>query len=118
MFAATTNPAGTVGGVTATGTSATGRTMMFTVAVRDGKIALRADNGLWVSRYNHGDYQTIEACKSEIDQYCLFAVELQGNVIALLADNGRYVGRASVGFERMQADSTALDRKCLLSVNA
>lgn len=91
---------------------------MFTVAVRDGKIALRADNGLWVSRYNHGDYQTIEACKSEIDVHCLFAVELQGNVIALLADNGRYVGRASVGFERMQPDKTALDRKCLLSVNA
>lgn len=90
---------------------------MFKVTVRGDKIALQADNGLWLSRISHGDYQTIEASKSEIDVYCLFSVVQQGSVIALQADDGHFVGRASVGFERMQPDKSSLDRTCLLAVN-
>lgn len=81
------------------------------------KIALKADNGCWVSRFFRDDCHRIEAVKTEIDIYCQFQV-FQGkeNEIYLKADNGYFLSRMHRGFEYVEAAKAVIDKHCLLIV--
>jgi Galactoside-binding lectin len=71
----------------------------FVVTVLDnGKIALKADNGKYLSRINRGNIESIKAVKDEIDTYSQFTVTvLADNKILLKADNGKYLSRINRG---------------------
>jgi hypothetical protein len=80
----------------------------FTVWVIDSDtVALRGDNGLFVSRIARERPNGIEAEKTTIDAYCLFKVEKLGSgQIALKAENGRYLSRINVGsLEPIEAEA-------------
>ena len=71
----------------------------FVVTVLDnGKIALKADNGKYLSRINRGKIESIETVKDEIDTYSQFTVTvLPDNKILLKADNDKYLSRINRG---------------------
>ncbi|XP_051952818.1 natterin-2-like [Xyrauchen texanus] len=52
----------------------------FSVFTRNGKVIFRADNGLFLSRYDRGN-QNIEAVKEGVDEYCEFALSI-GDIIS------------------------------------
>jgi hypothetical protein len=84
----------------------------------DNKIALKADNGCWLSRVFRDDCHRIEAVKREIDIHCQFQV-FQGkeNEIYLKADNGYFLSRIHRNsVEYVEAAKAVLDSHCLLIV--
>jgi hypothetical protein len=64
-------------------------------------ITLQADNGLYLSRINHGGINgtnTIEAAKTKVDAYSKFKiVRLDSGYFTLQADNGLYLSRINHG---------------------
>lgn len=66
----------------------------FRATQSDGKLLLKADTGLYLSRIHRSGIDYIEAAKSTPDVFCYFAVhnQLDGTVV-LQADNGKYLSR-------------------------
>ncbi len=61
-------------------------------------IAIKADDGLYLSRIARGDTNPIEAAKDSIDEYSQFKVTILANSqIALQADSGLYLSRIARG---------------------
>src|SRR5262245_54110774 len=61
-------------------------------------VALKADNGKYLSRINHGDRDPIEAVKDSIDAFSQFeATVLAKSQLVLKADDGKYVSRINRG---------------------
>jgi hypothetical protein len=74
-------------------------------------IALRADNGMYLSRISRPGKEPIEAAKSALDIFCQFTVTTLANgQIALQADTGKYLSRISrPNMEPIEAAKSALD---------
>ncbi|NHB93054.1 fascin domain-containing protein [Photorhabdus cinerea] len=91
----------------------------FVTQIDANKIVLRANNGLYLSRFSlvGGDY--IAAVKSNIDVYSVFTVEcIDNNVITLRADNGKYLSRINTGgiFSYIKPDRDDVDIHCNFKV--
>jgi hypothetical protein len=84
-------------------------------ALRTGQvIALRADNGMYLSRIRRGSLDPIEAAKGNIDTFCQFTVTVLGNgQIVLQADNGMYLSRIRRGsLDPIEAAKGNIDIHC------
>ncbi|CAQ85834.1 MULTISPECIES: fascin domain-containing protein [Photorhabdus] len=89
------------------------------IQISANRIVLRANNGLYLSRFSlvGGDY--IAAVKSNIDIYSIFTIEdIDNNVIALCADNGKYLSRINTGgiFSYIKPDKGDVDIHCQFKV--
>lgn len=89
------------------------------IVLDDGKIALKADNGKYLSRINRGNIESIEAVKDEIDTYSQFTVTvLADNKIVLKADNDKYLSRINRGKTNpIEAVKNTSDVFCQFIVN-
>ncbi len=93
----------------------------FTVSILpSGKIAFKADNGLFWGRVNHRQgVDAIEAVKtSSADIFAQFSVTvLPNNQIALQADSGLYLSRVDRGAQQpIEACKTSIDALCKFTV--
>lgn len=81
-------------------------------------IALRAANGLYLSRINRGDRNPIEAAKRNIDGFSMFKMTIVGNYeVTLQADNGMYLSMINDGdTNTIEAAKSSVDAFCKFRV--
>ncbi|XP_032800285.1 uncharacterized protein LOC116937331 [Petromyzon marinus] len=78
-----------------------------------GKILIRDERGVYLSRIQRGEIDHIEAAKPIADIYCELEVFPVGlNKVALIADNGKFLSRINRNVDNIEAAKKARDIYC------